>query len=123
DGGLAGLAVTNDQLALPATDRRHRVDRLQAGLHRLTDLLAVHHAGGLQLQGTPLVDVGDLTETVDRVAHRVHDTAEVAVADRHRQHVAGALDGGALLDALGVTEHHDTDVPGVEVQCDAEGAV
>ena len=31
DGGLAGLAVTDDQLALPAADGRHRVDGLDAG--------------------------------------------------------------------------------------------
>lgn len=31
DGGLAGLAVTNDQLSLTASDRDHRVDGLEAG--------------------------------------------------------------------------------------------
>ena len=31
-GGLAGLTVTNDQLALTATDRDHAVNRLDAGL-------------------------------------------------------------------------------------------
>ena len=35
DGGLAGLAVADDQLALAAADRDHRVDRLEAGLQRL----------------------------------------------------------------------------------------
>ena len=33
-GGLAGLAVADDQLALAATNRDQRVDRLEAGLHR-----------------------------------------------------------------------------------------
>ena len=33
-GGLAGLAVADDQLALAAPDRDERVNRLQAGLHR-----------------------------------------------------------------------------------------
>ena len=32
DGGLAGLAIADDQLALAATDRNHAVDRLQTGL-------------------------------------------------------------------------------------------
>src|SRR5207253_10159200 len=32
DGGLAGLAVADDQLALSAADRNHAVDRLDAGL-------------------------------------------------------------------------------------------
>ena len=35
DGGLAGRAVADDQLALAAADRDHRVDRHDAGLHRL----------------------------------------------------------------------------------------
>src|SRR6187200_2404062 len=35
DRGLAGLAVTDDQLALAATDRGHGVDGLEAGLQRL----------------------------------------------------------------------------------------
>ena len=34
DRGLAGLAVADDQLALAAADRDHRVDGLEAGLHR-----------------------------------------------------------------------------------------
>ena len=37
DGRLAGRAVADDQLALAAADRNHRVDRHDAGLHRLAD--------------------------------------------------------------------------------------
>ena len=37
DRRFAGLAVANNQLALAAADRRHRVDRLDAGLERLAD--------------------------------------------------------------------------------------
>src|SRR5690606_3001960 len=44
--GLAGLAVADDQLALAAADRGHRVDRLVAGLDRLVDRLAPDHARG-----------------------------------------------------------------------------
>jgi hypothetical protein len=47
--GLAGLAVADEQLALAAADRGHRVDRLEAGLQRLLHRLAVDHAGRLQL--------------------------------------------------------------------------
>src|SRR5450631_1219322 len=42
--GLAGLAIADDQLALAAADRHHRIDRLVTGLHRLADGLAVDHA-------------------------------------------------------------------------------
>src|SRR3546814_5571133 len=44
--GLAGLAVADDQLALAAADRDHRVDGLVAGLHRLRHALACDHARG-----------------------------------------------------------------------------
>ena len=36
-GGLTGLAVTNNQLALTTTDRHHGVDGLETGLHRLVN--------------------------------------------------------------------------------------
>ena len=45
DRGLAGLAVADDQLALAAADRNHRVDGFDAGLHRLFHRLAIDHAG------------------------------------------------------------------------------
>jgi hypothetical protein len=38
---LAGLTVADDQLALSAADRDHRVDGLDAGLQRLLDGLAL----------------------------------------------------------------------------------
>ncbi len=49
DRGLAGLPVADDQLSLAAADRDHRVDRLQADLHRFLDRLALDDAGGLEL--------------------------------------------------------------------------
>ena len=52
--GLAGLAVTDDQLALAAADRDQRVDRLQAGLHRLMHRLARDDAGRLDLDAAAL---------------------------------------------------------------------
>ena len=45
-GGLAGLAVADNQLALAAANRDQRVNRLQAGLHRHRHRLARDDAGG-----------------------------------------------------------------------------
>ncbi len=39
-GGLAGLAVTDDQLTLSATNRDHGVDGLDSSLHRRIHALA-----------------------------------------------------------------------------------
>ena len=44
DRGLAGLPVADDQLALAAADRNHRVDGFDAGLQRLFHRLPVDHA-------------------------------------------------------------------------------
>ena len=65
DGGLAGLAVADDQLALTATDRGHRVDGLDAGLHRLVHGLAAHDAGRLDLHAAVL-DADERALAVDR---------------------------------------------------------
>ena len=42
--GFAGGAIADDQLALTAADRNHRVDRHDAGLHRLADALTLDDA-------------------------------------------------------------------------------
>ena len=49
--GLAGLAVADDQLALSAANRNHRVDGLQSCRHRLSHRLAIDDAGSQSLNG------------------------------------------------------------------------
>ncbi len=121
DGGLAGLAVADDQLTLAAPDGGHRVDGLDAGLHRLLDGLALDDRRRLHLEGTaPLGD--DRAEAVDRVAQGVDHAAHEAVADRDREHLAGAADRLALLDLGAVAEQHDADLAHVEVEGHAEQA-
>src|SRR3954470_16819931 len=44
NGGLPRLPVTDDQLALAAADRYHRVDRFQPGLKRLAHRLTIDDA-------------------------------------------------------------------------------
>ena len=51
DGGLADLAVADDEFALAAADGDHRVDALHAHLHGLADGLARDDAGGDLLDG------------------------------------------------------------------------
>ena len=60
---------------------------------------------------------------VDRLAQTIDDSAEHAVADRHRQDATGGLDGLAFLDLGALAEHHGTDRLLVEVQRETERAV
>ena len=64
DGGLAGLAVADDQLALAAANGDHAVDRLQSGGHGLAHGLAVDDAGRQALERNELVG-GDRAFVVD----------------------------------------------------------
>ena len=113
--GLAGLAVADDQLALTAADRDHRVDRLQAGEHRLDHRLALDDAGSLVLGRARLGRV-DLALAVERVAERVDDPAQQRLADRDLEQSPGPLDRVALGDVLPLAEQHRADVVGLEVQ-------
>ena len=118
DRGLAGLAVADDQLALAAADRDHRVDRLQAGLHRLLDALALDHAGGLVLGRAGLGGM-DVALAVERAPERVDQAAEELLADRDLEQAAGALDRVALDDLVPLAEQHGADVVLLEVQREA----
>ncbi len=122
DRRLAGLAVADDQLALTAADRDHRVDRLDAGLQRLLDRLAGDDARGLELERADLAGL-DRALAVERHAERRDDAAEQGVADRDLEQLAAALDGVALDDLLPVAEEHGADVVGVEVQGETGDAV
>ena len=87
-------------------------------MHRL----ALHDRGGLQLKGAAAGRL-DLAEAVDRVAERVDNTAEVTLADRDGEHLAGTRDRLTLLDAAELAEDDGTDLALLEVEGEAEGAV
>src|SRR5690606_6694262 len=88
--GLAGLAVADDQLALAAADRHHRVHRLVAGLHRLADALAVDHARRHALDGRGLLRV-DGTLAVHRIAQRIDHAPKQLRTHRHFKDATGGL--------------------------------
>lgn len=56
-------------------------------------------------------------QTIDRVTQGIHHTTEQLLADRNVDDGAGSLHDVALLDQLVVTEHDDTDVVRLQVQC------
>src|SRR5699024_4885622 len=120
--GLAGLAVTDDQLTLSTADRNHRVDALVAGLEGLAHLLPVHHAGGLELELTA-TDGLDVAESVDGTTQRIDDATEISIADRNRQDLAGAVDVLFFSDRGELAEDDDADLPFLEVLRQPQSAV
>ena len=104
-GGLARLAVADDELALAAPDGDEGVDGLDAGLHGRVHRLAADDAGRHAFHGAsrggrdgPLV--------IDGPPQGVHDAADEPRTDRHLDDGAGGLDGVTLLD-LGVVAQDD----------------
>ena len=122
DGGLAGAAVADDQLALAAADRDHRVDRLEARLQRLLHRLPLDHAGRLELERAGRGRL-DRALAVERVAERVDDAAEHALADRDAHDGARAAHRLTLLDELPLAEERHADVVLFEVERDPDDAV
>src|SRR5258705_3274672 len=103
DGGLAGLAIADDQLALAAADGNHAVDRLQTGLQRLFDRLARDNTGRFELD-TPALFGIDRSTAVDRFAQGIDHPADDLFADRHFGDAACALDRVAFLDHVRLAE-------------------
>src|SRR5262249_15744957 len=115
DGGLARAAVADDQLALPPSDRDHRVDGLEARLQRLLHRASIDHARRVALDRPELLGL-DWALAVDGLAERVEDTPDERLADRHLGDAAGALDRVALLDLLVLPEEHRADLVLLEVE-------
>src|SRR5450759_3267076 len=105
EGGLAGLAVTDDQLALAAADRDQRVDGLDAGLDGRIDRLAGDDAGGDPL-GRPDLRGRDGPLVVEGAPKRVHNAPEQRRADGNLHDPARGLDDVAFLDRGRVAQDH-----------------
>ncbi len=118
DGGLAGRAIADDQLALPFADRNERVDRADAGLQRLLDGLTLHDRRSDVLD-RPKARRLDLTLAVDRLAERIDDASQHDFADRYRGDATGAPHAVAFFDLRVRAHDHDADVVLFEVERDS----
>src|SRR5438067_10697 len=122
DGGLAGAAVTDDELALTAPDRDHRVDGLEPRLQRFLHRAAVDDAGRVALDRAVLLGL-DRALAVDRHPEGVDDAPDQRLPDRHLGDAVGPLDGVAFLDRLALTEQHDADLVLLEIEDHADDVV
>ena len=114
-GGLARLAVADDQLALSPADGNHGVDGLQPGLQRLGHRLAVHHAGRQPLDRHVGVG-GDGPLAVLGPAQRVHDPPQHGLAGRYLHDAAGPLHQVALRDLVELAEEHRAHVVLLQIE-------
>src|SRR3546814_236543 len=109
DGGLAGLAIADDQSALAAADGDERVERLEAGLDGFVDRGARDDAWRLHFDAHALFGL-DRALAVDRIAEAIDDAAEQTLADGNVDDRSGALNGVAFLDLGVAAEDHDADI-------------
>ena len=102
------------------------LDVRDIGVVVLGDYAGIEEGQQVKRTGRVLsVPIGDafLGRVVNPLGERVDDPTQERVADRHRQHPAGALDLHALLDTGVVPQDHDTDLADVEVEGHAQRAV
>ena len=90
DGSFAGCAIADDQLALAATDRNHRVNGHEAGLHRLIDAAALDDARCNCFQRIKCFGF-DRSLVIERLAECVYHTAQKRLADGNRQESASCF--------------------------------
>ena len=122
DRGLAGLAVADDQFALAAPDRNHRVNGFDARLQRLAHRLAIHHARRNAFERIALVGL-HRAFAIERLAQRIHHAPDQRVAHRHGHDFVRALHRVAFANFGVVAEQHRADLIFFQVQRDAENVV
>ena len=123
DGRLTRLAVADNQLALPAADRNHRVNGFKARLQRLAHRLAIDNARCLAVEGHQELFAGNGCAAVERLAERVDDAAEHIFIYLNGGNAACALHALAFLDTLGGSHEHYADVVFFQVHGNTHHAV
>ena len=110
NGRLTRLAVADNELALAAADRNHRVDSLDTRLERLLHRLTEDDARGLALDGHIEQLALDGAFAVDGLADGVDDTSHQLLAHFHRCNTLGALHRVTLVDGVALGQHHHTNI-------------
>src|SRR4029077_2042117 len=122
NGGLAGLAIADDEFALAAANGDHAVYRLQSGGHGFTYRLTVDNARSNAFQCNELVG-RDGPLVVDGLTKRVHDATYHRFAHGHAHDATGALDLVTFLDLGVFAEQHHANLIFFQVHRDAGHAV
>lgn len=112
---LPSLSVTNDQLTLTTANGHQGIDGLDTSLHGLAHRHTWDDAGGLDADTETILGV-DGTFAIDGITQSIDNTAEQLITDWDVDNGTGTLDNIALLDELVVTEDHNTNVVGLQVE-------
>ena len=114
NGGLAGLAVADDQLTLAPSDGHQSVDSLNTRLQGYGDALTVQHTGCRAFHGPEAVVLNGAL-AVHRAAQGVHYAAAHSLAHGHLNDVARPAHGVALLNGGEVAQQHHAHIVLVQV--------
>ena len=106
--GLAGLAVADDQFPLSASDRSHRVDGFDPGLHRLVDRMPFGHSRGDDFDRAANVG-GHWSFAVHGIPERIENATDNGIPGRDAQKRSKGTDFIPFFDAQVVAENDDPD--------------
>ena len=119
NGGLARLAVAENQLALAAPNGNQRIDDFDAGLERHRDGRAVHDGRGGAFDGQALAG-GHRPVAIEWPTERVDDAPQQSIAHGHVHDPARALDFISRVQMPVFAEQNDADFVRVQVERNAE---
>ncbi len=115
DGGFAGLTVTDDQLALSASDGDHTVDGFESRLKGFMDGFAGNDTGCFEFDPSALC-VLEGAFSVDGDTECVNDATDETVSDGDFDDAACAFDGIAFLDTVVAAQDNGADVVFFQVE-------
>ena len=115
DCGLPGLAVADDEFALSTPDRRHRVDRLDAGMQRFVNRFSRDDAGGLEFDAAGFGGFYRRT-AVNGVAERIDYSADQRLSHGNLDDAIRAPDDVPLAYVVSPAHDRDADVVFFEVE-------
>jgi len=115
DGGLSGLSVSNNEFSLSSTDGDQTIDGFESGLHGLVDGFSGDNTGGFDFHSVSLGGL-DGSQSVDGVTQGIEDSSEHFFSDGNIHDGSGSTNDISFLNESIVSEDHDSDVVGFEIQ-------
>ena len=116
DRGLTCGTVTDDELTLTASNRNHRINCHDTGLHRLAYRLSGYNTRSDLFDGIMRFCLNG-TFTIQGLAQSVDHAAQHCFADGNLKQFTRGLDFGAFFDVGVLTEDDGSDLGFLEVEC------